>query len=70
MTEQEMITKTEARLMSHEAVCAERYARIDMALAKGDKRMNKIEYWIYAVLAAVLLGPGAAAEFVKKLIGL
>lgn len=70
MGEQEMISKTEARLMSHEAVCAERYARIDDALEKGAKRMNKIEYWIYAVLAAVLLGPGAAAEFVKKLIGL
>ncbi len=65
-----MITKTEAKLMSHEAVCAERYGRIDAALDKGAKRMNKIEYWIYAVLAAVLLGPGAAAEFVKKLIGL
>lgn len=70
MAEQEMISKTEAQLMSHEAVCAERYARINEALEKGAKRMNKIEYWIYAVLAAVLLGPGAAAEFVKKLIGL
>jgi len=65
-----MVTHTEARLQSHEAVCAERYSRIDKALATGDKRMNKIEYWLYAVLAAVLLGPGAAAEFVKKLVGL
>lgn len=65
-----MVTATEARLLSHEAVCAERYSRIDEALDKGDKRMTKIEYWIYAVLAAVLLGPGAAAEFVKKLFGL
>jgi hypothetical protein len=32
--------------------------------------MTKIEYYIWAVLAAVLLGPGAAAEFFKKLIGL
>jgi hypothetical protein len=29
-----------------------------------------MEYLIYMVLAAVLLGPGAAAEFFKKLIGL
>ena len=65
-----MISKTEARLMSHEAVCAERYARIDTSLDKGDKRMTKIEYGLYVVLAAVLLGPGAAAEFVKKLFGL
>ena len=70
MTEQAMVTATEARLMSHEAVCAERYARIDITLEKGDKRMTKIEYLLYAVMACVLLGPGVAAEFVKKLFGL
>jgi len=32
--------------------------------------MAKIEYLLYAVIAAVLLGPGVAAEFVKKLFGL
>ena len=65
-----MISKTEARLMSPEAVCAERYARIDVSLDKGDKRMTKIEYLLYAVMAAVLLGPGAAAKFFGKLLGL
>jgi len=39
-------------------------------LADGDKRMNKIEYLLYAVIVAVLFGPGVAAEFVKKLLGL
>jgi hypothetical protein len=66
----DLITQTEARLMSHEAVCAQRYEQITKSLDAGEKRMNKIEYWIYAVLAAVLLGPGAAAEFFKRLIGL
>jgi len=70
MAEQKMITETDARLMSHEAVCAERYARIDNSLDKGDKRMSKIEYLLYAVMAAVLLGPGAAAKFFGKLLGL
>lgn len=70
MSEQKMVTETEARLLSHEAVCAQRYEHINRSLDKGDKRMTKIEYWIYAVLAAVLLGPGAAAEFVKKIFGL
>lgn len=70
MSEQKMVTETEARLLSHEAVCAQRYEQINRSLENGDRRMNKIEYWIYAVLAAVLLGPGAAAEFVKKLFGL
>jgi hypothetical protein len=66
----DLITQTEARLMTHEAVCAQRYEQITHTLDKGDKRMTKIEYYIWAVLAAVLLGPGAAAEFFKKLIGI
>jgi hypothetical protein len=32
--------------------------------------MTKIEYLLYAVMIAVLLGPGVAAEFVRKLLGL
>jgi predicted nucleic acid-binding Zn ribbon protein len=70
MTEQDMISRTEARLMTHEQVCAERYSKIDESLGKGDKRMTKIEYLLYAVMAIVLLGPGVGAEFVKKLISL
>ena len=66
----EMISTTEAKLQTHEAICAQRYQTITESLDKGDKRMTKIEYSIWAVLAAVLLGPGAAAEFFKKLIGL
>ncbi len=64
------ITITEAKLMTHEAVCAERYGSITERLDKGAERMDKMQYLIYAVLAAVLLGPGAAAEFFKRLIGL
>lgn len=66
----ETITVTEAKLMTHEAVCAERYSSITERLDKGAERMDKMQYLTYAVLAAVLLGPGAAAEFFKKLIGL
>jgi len=64
------IDETEARLNSHEAVCAMRYERINEQFENGKKRMDKMEYLIYAVLASVLFGPGAAAEFFKKLIGL
>jgi Sec-independent protein translocase protein TatA len=32
--------------------------------------MDKMEMLIYAVLIAVLFGPGVAAEFFKKLIGI
>jgi hypothetical protein len=64
------VSMTEAKLMTHEAVCAQRYETINRQLENGSARMTKIEYYIWAVLAAVLLGPGAAAEFFKKLIGL
>lgn len=66
----DMISTTEAKLQTHEAICAQRYQTITETLDKGEKRMTKIEYYIWAVLAAVLLGPGAAAEFFKRLIGM
>ena len=64
-----MLEDTETRLAVHEALCSERYKRIDESLSTGEKRMTKIEYLLYAVIACVLLGPGVAAEFVKKMIG-
>jgi predicted nucleic acid-binding Zn ribbon protein len=54
----------------HEAVCAERYRGISDRLDKGTERMHRIEILLYLTIAAVLLGPGVAAEFVKKLVGL
>ncbi len=67
MSDHDTVSMTEARLMSHEAVCAERYANIGQSLQKGDKRMTKIEYLLYVVMVIVLLGPGVGAEFFKKL---
>jgi hypothetical protein len=64
-----LISETEAKLMTHEEVCAQRYASIQQSFEAGDKRMTKIEYLLYAVIAAVLFGPGVAAEFVKNIIG-
>jgi hypothetical protein len=70
MTEQDMVTATEARLSTHEEVCALRYEKINESLDSGKKRMTKIEYLLYITIAAVLLGPGVAAEFVKQILGL
>jgi hypothetical protein len=64
-----MADDSQTRIAIHEAICAERYRRIDEALVSGEKRMTKIEYLLYAVIATVLLGPGVAAEFIKKMIG-
>jgi hypothetical protein len=67
---QGLATETDKRLSVHEAICASRYESIQARFDEGSKRMTKIEYLLYALIAAVLLGPGVAAEFVKKLIGL
>jgi cell division protein FtsL len=60
----------ETRFAVHEAVCAQRYQAIESRLDDGNKRMSRIEYLLYITIAAVLLGPGVAAVFVKKLIGM
>jgi hypothetical protein len=70
MAEVKMVTETEAKLSAHEQICLERYNNIDKSLRDGDKRMTKIEYLLYAVIIAVLFGPGVAAEFIKKIFGL
>lgn len=65
-----MTDEVEMKLAVHEAICAERYNRINDSLDDGSKRMAKIEYLLYGVMLVVLLGPGVAAEFVKKILGL
>jgi hypothetical protein len=62
----ELANETDKRLSVHEAICAQRYESIQGRFDEGSKRMTKIEYLLYALIAAVLLGPGVAAEFVKK----
>jgi len=64
-----MAEDTNTRLSVHEAICAERYEGIQRRFDEGSKRMQKIEYLIYAVMVLVLLGPGVAAELVKRFIG-
>jgi len=65
-----MENSVDTRLSVHEAVCAERYERIEKRFDEGSKRMSRIEYLLYITIAAVLLGPGVAAMFVKKLLGI
>jgi hypothetical protein len=66
----ELANDTDKRLSVHEAVCASRYEGIQARFDDGSKRMTKIEYLLYILIAVVLLGPGVAAEFVKKLLGM
>jgi len=66
----EIATETDKRLSVHEAICASRYEGIQARFDEGSKRMTKIEYLLYAVIVLVLFGPGVAANFVTKLLGL
>jgi len=66
----DLANETDKRLSVHEAICAQRYEVIQTRFDEGSKRMTRVEYLLYFVIAAVLLGPGVAAEFVKKLLGL
>jgi hypothetical protein len=65
-----MITETDAKLSTHEMVCAVRYEGIQKSFADGSKRMTRIEYLLYGVIVCVLFGPGVAAQFVAKVLGL
>jgi hypothetical protein len=65
-----LATETDKRLSVHEAICAQRYEVIQTRFDEGSKRMNRIEYLLYVVILAVILGPGVAAEMVKKMFGL
>lgn len=60
----------ETRFAVHEAVCAQRYETIEKRLEDGNRRMRNIEYLLYITIVAVLLGPGVAAMFLKKFIGM
>jgi hypothetical protein len=62
------VDATDARLQTHEEICALRYEAIQKSFESGSKRMTRIEYILYALIAVTLLGPGFAAEMLKKLL--
>jgi hypothetical protein len=63
------VDATDARLQTHEEICALRYEAIQKSFEQGSKRMTRIEYILYALIAVTLLGPGFAAELLKKMLG-
>jgi len=62
------IDATDAKLATHEEICAIRYENIQKSFESGSKRMSRIEYILYALIAVTLLGPGFAAEMFKKIL--
>ena len=68
MDEEKIIIETDKRLSIHEAVCAERYKGIIDSFSKGAKRMERIEYLLYATIASIFFGKDFLIETVKKLL--
>jgi len=64
-----VIAENDKRLSVHEAVCAERYEGILDSFDKGSKRMQRIEYLLYAVIASVFFGRDMLLDIVKTMIG-
>jgi UPF0716 family protein affecting phage T7 exclusion len=60
----------ETEFAVHQAVCDQRYKSIEDKLESGKQRMQNIQTQLYIVIAAILFGPGVAADIVKKLLGL
>jgi len=62
-----IIIDTDKRLNAHEQVCAERYKGILESFENGSKRMQRIEYLLYAVIASVLFGKDFLLDHIKNL---
>ena len=63
-----VVIETDKRLNAHEQVCAERYKGILESFDKGSKRMQRIEYLLYAVIASVFFGKDMILNIVQHLV--
>lgn len=63
-----VIAENDKRLSVHEAVCEQRYNAILDSFDKGSKRMQRIEYLLYAVIASVFFGKDMILDILKTLV--
>ena len=63
-----VISENDKRLSVHEAVCEQRYNAILESFANGSKRMHRIEYLLYAVIASVFFGKDMILNIVQQLV--
>ena len=64
------MSEVEREFAVHQAICDQRYKTIEDKLESGKQRMKMIEIQLYIIIAAILFGPGVAADIVKKLLGI
>jgi len=65
---EDTVVENDKRLSIHEAICAERYKGIIDTFSKGNKRMERIEYLLYATIASIFFGKDFLIEIIKKVI--
>jgi hypothetical protein len=65
---EDTVVENDKRLSIHEAVCAERYKGIIDSFSKSAKRMERIEYLLYATIASIFFGKDFLVETIKKVI--
>jgi len=63
-----VIAENDKRLSVHEAVCEQRYNAIVDSFDKGSKRMQRIEYLLYAVIASVFFGKDMILNIVQQIV--
>ena len=68
MNDLKYISEVEANLSTHEAICQQRYENILESFDRGSKRMQRIEYLLYAVIAVTFFGKDNLIELFKHLI--
>ena len=64
-----MVNENDKRISVHEAVCEQRYNAILESFASGSKRMQRIEYLLYAVIVSVFFGKDMFVDIIKTFIG-
>ena len=63
-----MEAENDKRISVHEAICAERYQRIEESFERGSKRMQRIEYMLYALIVITFFGKDTFMELLQAVI--
>ena len=63
-----MVTAVEAQLNTHEAVCAQRYAGIEVQFRSSNARLKRIETIMVAAAVSVISGFGAIIMLLAQLL--
>ena len=63
-----MEAENDKRISVHEAICAERYQRIEESFERGSKRMARIEYMLYALIVITFFGKDNFMELVQAVV--